>query len=153
MNLDANFIWSKTFDQRESKLCNSMKMYTSPGQNLHKKGKLDPCISLQLCLASGFKNWLLSTLFIESTQRQCIFIYQLYLHQKIKLTSLQLRTLRKTQPGNKQIVFERWFACPLNPLHPSLAEKERYHRMKSVFKHFHSVTLKESQSSVSYMTF
>ena len=105
-------------------------------QFLIKEGKLDPCISLQLCLTRAFKNWLLSTLFIESTQRRCIFIFQLYLHQKIKLTSLQLRTLRKTEPRRKQIVSERWSACPLTPLHPSLAEKERYYRVKSVFKHF-----------------
>jgi len=93
-----------------------------------------------------------SKLFTESAQRQCIFIYQVYLHQKVKLTSLKLRTLRKTQPGNKQIVFERWSACLLTPLHPSLAEKERNHEMKSVCKNFHSTTLKESQSIVSYMT-
>lgn len=107
-------------------------------QVLTKEGKLDPCISLQLCWTRAFKNWLLSTLFIESTQRQWIFIYQLYLHQKIKLTSLQLRTLRKTEPRNKQIVSERWSACPLT-LHPSRAEKEVYHRMKSAFKLFHNV--------------
>ena len=93
-----------------------------------------------------------SKLLTELTQRQCIFIYQVYLHQKVKLTSLKLRTLRKTQPGNKQIVFERWSARLLTPLHPSLAEKERNHKMKSVCKHFHSTTLKESQSLVSYMT-
>ena len=30
-------------------------MYTSPGQNIHKKGKLNACISPKLSFASGFK--------------------------------------------------------------------------------------------------
>ena len=63
---------------------------------------------------------------------------------QINITPI-IRTLRKTEPRNKQIVSERWSACPLT-LHPSRAEKEIYHRMKSAFKLFHNVVSKSPKA-------
>lgn len=83
------------------------------------------------------------------------FVYWIYVHQKIKLTALQLITLRRKEPVNKQIMSIKKMvseACPLTS-HLSLAEKERYHRMRSVLKHFLNVILKESQTSMPHMTF
>ena len=108
-------------------------------QVLTKEGKLDPCISLQLCWTRAFKNWIIvNPVYRVYTKTMDSYLSTLFTPEnQINITPI-IRTLRKTEPRNKQIVSERWSACPLT-LHPSLAEKEIYHRMKSAFKLFHNV--------------